>query len=334
MTGTIVLTGISGFIAKHVALRLLQAGHAVRGTLRGMGRADEVRAALRPHLDATLMGRLAFAEADLERDAGWAAAMAGAGAVVHTASPFPLAQPRDEGDLIRPAVEGTRRVLEAARRAGIGRVVVTSSVAAIMNGRPGILTEDDWLDPGDPRATPYERSKVLAERAAWDIAARDGLALTTINPGLVLGPPLDDRFGSSLALVQRFLKGRDPMVPRVGFPVVDVRDVAEMHLRAIERPATAGRRYIASAGSMWMADMCRVLKADHPDRRIPTREAPNLLLRGLALVDRSLAAIVPRLGLREQTSNARAVSEMGMAFVPPDEAVRASARVLVDRALV
>jgi dihydroflavonol-4-reductase len=327
MTETILLTGASGFIAKHVALALLNAGHRVRGTLRRPDRAGEVRDAVAPHLtDPAALGRLEFATADLESDAGWPAAMQGVGAVLHTASPFPIVQPKDPEVLIRPAVQGTRRVLEAAAAAGVGRVVLTSSTVAVLSRhRDRVQTEDDWSPDTGPEATPYARSKTLAERTAWDIAGARGLALTTINPGFVLGPPLDRHFGSSVGLVRRLLAGRDPMMPALGFACVDVRDVAAMHLRALERPATAGRRYLAVAGSMWLTDMGRVLKAAYPGRRIPTRTAPGFVVRLLALGDAELRAALPSMGFLPAVSNARAVAEMAMRFTPLDRALRDTA---------
>lgn len=331
MPETIVLTGVSGFIAKHVALAALNRGHSLRGTLRSLDRADEVRAALKPQLTAPdALDRLSFHPADLERDAGWAEAMAGATALIHCASPFPLSQPKDAQALIRPAVEGTLRVLKAAQTAGIGRVVLTSSTVAVLNeGKDSLQDEDDWCDLHLPGTTAYARSKTLAERAAWDLARSSGLRLTTVNPGLVVGPPLDGQFGSSLDLMLRILKGRDPMLPPIGFPFVDVRDVAEMHLRALERPETAGRRYIAAAGSITLADVGRLFKSLYPTRRIPTREAPRVIVRLLALTDPSVRAILPKLGRLERVSNLRATREMGMTFIPVAEALKASADWLV-----
>lgn len=326
----VLLTGVSGFIAKHVALKLLNAGYAVRGTLRRMDRADEVRAALAPYLTEQA-GELSFVQADLESDAGWADAFQGVTSLVHTASPFPLASPKDPATVIRPAVEGTERVLKAAAAAGVTRVVLTSSTVAVLNETKldTLQDEADWCDTHLPTTSTYAKSKTLAERAAWEIAKARGLKLTTINPGLVVGPPLDEHYGSSLALVERILKGKDPMMPPFGFPMVDVRDVAEMHLRALQRPETAGRRYIASSGSMAMVDMARTLKAAYPTRRLPTREAPAFLIRLLALFDPAIRTILPKLGHLERVSNARAVKEMGIEFIAPKAALLASADWLV-----
>jgi dihydroflavonol-4-reductase len=335
MAQTVLITGISGFIAKHVAARFLQAGYHVRGTIRRSDREVEVRKAVLPAAGPDAADRLTFAVADLERDAGWAEALAGVDVLVHTASPFPIAQPKDESDLIRPAVQGTERVLRAAKAAGVTRVVLTSSVVAVLNeSKTGVQDESDWCDVALPTTTAYGKSKTLAERRAWEIARTEGLALTTINPGFVLGPPLDEHYGSSLGIVERFLKGKDPMQPPFGLPVVDVRDVAEMHLRAVQRPDTSGLRIIASAGSMTFVEMAQVLKAAYPDRRIATRAAPKFALRLLALFDPSIRSILPKLGITERVSNARAVVVLGMVFAKPDQALRDAAAWLVAKGKV
>jgi dihydroflavonol-4-reductase len=323
-----LVTGVSGSIAKHIALRFLQAGWAVRGTLRSPDRADEVRKALAPHLTDKALSRLSFATADLTRDDGWAEAVRGAHAMVHTASPFPMSQPKDAADLVTPAVEGTLRALRFARAAGIRRAVVTSSTVAVINeAKRGIQDETDWCDLTAEGTTAYAMSKTLAERAAWEFVAKEApdMALTVINPGLVMGPPLDRHFGTSLNLVKRILKGRDPMVPMIGFVCVDVRDVAEMHLRAVQQPETAGKRYLAAAGSMTMPDMAMVLKQAYPNRRIATRVAPLFVLRLLALFDPAIKGILPSVGQLHEVSNARARREMGMRFIEPADALRASA---------
>ncbi|MFC2969388.1 NAD-dependent epimerase/dehydratase family protein [Acidimangrovimonas pyrenivorans] len=338
--GRIVLTGASGYIAKHVLLKLLAAGYRVTATLRSPARADEVRAAVAPHLaDAAAQERLDFATLDLTRDDGWAATMAGAEALVHTASPFPLGQPRDEDALIRPAVDGTRRALAAAHAAGIGRVVLTSSSAAIMAGKSDVgrpWTEEDWSDLDHPSATAYVKSKTLAERAAWDFVKKEapGIGLTVINPVVVIGAPLDARFGSSVGIVQRLLAGKDPMVPRMGFPLVDVRDVAEMHLRAVARPETAGRRFIASDRSMWFAEISSLLRQEFPGRRIPRRVAPDWLMKLLGKFDPAIRSILPSLGHVDWVSNARAREVMGMRFRNTADSLRETGHFLIDSGAV
>ena len=332
-----LVTGVTGFIAKHIALRFLQAGWSVRGTLRNPDRAEEVRKALAPHLTEAALARLSFAVADLTADAGWAEAAQGAHLLVHTASPFPMSQPKDAAVLVRPAVEGTLRALRAAHAAGIRRAVVTSSTAAVINDtHAGVQDERNWCDLKSPGTSAYAMSKTMAERAAWDFVAKEApdMALTCINPGLVLGPPLDARFGTSLNVVRRILGGRDPMVPMLGFVCVDVRDVAEMHLRAALLPETAGKRYLAAAGFMTMPDMALVLKTAYPYRRIPTRVAPFFVLRVLGLFDASIRGILPSVGKLFAVSNVRARAEMGMRFIEPADALLASAEWLLSNKAV
>jgi dihydroflavonol-4-reductase len=338
LTQTILLTGISGFIAKHIALACLNRGHHLRGTLRSMSRADEVRAALRPHLtDAAALDRLHFVVADLGHAAGWDHAMSGADAVIHCASPFPLVQPKDEMALIGPAREGTLRVLSAAKSAGISRVVLTSSIAAVVNAANGPEQDETfWSDPSSPEITTYAKSKTLAEKAAWQFAEEKAMDLTTINPGLVVGPPLDRHFGSSLDLIVRILKGKDPMLPDISFPVVDVRDVAEMHLRALENPETIGKRYlsVADGPSLSMIAIGQLFKARFPTRRIATHKAPKAVLQLLSLFDPSIKTILPDLGRRINLSNLRAQTQMGMQFHSADDALIASADWLVKEGLI
>ncbi len=322
-----LITGVSGFIAKHVTLRFLQAGWAVRGTLRSLDRAEEVRQALSPHLTKAALANLSFAKADLTHDDGWAEAARGADVLVHMASPFPMAQPKDPADLINPAVQGALRALRFAYAAGIRRAVLTSSYVAVYDeGKSSVQDESDWCDLNAAGTTAYAKSKTLAERAAWDfVKTAPDLALTCINPGLVLGQPLDRHVGTSLNLVKRLLGGRDPMVPMLGFACVDVRDVAEMHLRAAERSQTAGKRYLASAGTMTMPQMAQLLKSAHPGRRIATKVAPKVLLRLLALFDPAIKGVLPLVGRIPQMSNARAKADMGMQFTSPVDALTASA---------
>ncbi len=331
----IVLTGASGFIAKHILKELLGAGYRVRETIRSAKRADEVRAAVLPHVSTEAGKQLEFVSLDLDRDEGWAGALQGATALVHTASPFPIAQPKNPDDLIKPAVNGTVRALTAARDAGVRRVVLTSSMVAVVNEAKGFpQDETDWCNPDLPTTTAYAKSKTLAERAAWDFVAKvPDMQLTTINPSLVLGPLLDATYGSSVGLVKRLLDGRDPMVPNFAFPLVDVRDVAVMHLRALERPETAGRRYLAADEPISMPDMGRILKSVYPARRIATRAAPAPLMRVLALFDPQVRSILPKLGTVERVSNTRARTQMGITFIPAAEALKATAASLIERGL-
>jgi dihydroflavonol-4-reductase len=335
---TVLVTGSSGYIAKHIVLGLLNAGHAVRGSVRSLARSREVEDAVRPHLaDPAAIDRLSFVELDLEKDTGWASAMDGVDVLMHTASPFPMTQPRHAEDLIRPAVDGALRALRAAKAAGIRRVILTASVACVMYaGFPrtrAVYTEEDWTDGDLTALTPYVRSKTLAERAAWTFVSDEApeMRLTTINPGFVLGAPLDGHFGTSMELVQRFLAGKDPMVPQVMFPIVDVRDVAAMHVRAIDNPAAEGRRFLGSGGMMSFRDIALTLQGAVPDRKIVTRQAPNVLIRLIGMFDRSVGTILPDLGRTFQVSSRAARDVLGIDFVDPRITVAESGRFMASR---
>lgn len=333
MSQTVLLTGITGFLAKHIALGLLNAGYTVRGSLRSPARADEVRDALRGHLkDAAALDRLSFVPLDLARDEGWAEAMAGCDVLMHTASPFPLDQPKDENEVIRPAVDGTLRALKAATEAGVHRVILTSSTVAVSGyAGDGRIDESNWTDLNGPGITPYIKSKTLAEQAAWTHAeAHPELKLTVINPGFILGPALDAHYGTSLQVIERVLAAKDPAIPQFGFSTVDVRDVADMHVAAIAMPASEGKRILSVADFLWFSGIAQTVAARYPDRRIVTRRAPNLLVRLLAVFDPTLRQIVPSLGKRSDVSNARAREVFGMSFRPLDEAVATAAQSVID----
>ncbi|MEM9756503.1 MAG: NAD-dependent epimerase/dehydratase family protein [Pseudomonadota bacterium] len=337
MPAPIVLTGITGYIAKHIALLLLEAGHSVRGSLRSQSRADEVRAALRPQLsDPSLLERLSFVELDLTRDDGWTEALQGASALMHTASPFPLVQPKDPQLAIGPAVEGTKRALNAAAEAGVTRVVLTSSVVAIAYGqepRGTPFTEADWTNTDAPGLTPYTLSKTLAERAAWDMASTHNLDLTTINPGLVVGAPLDPDIGTSLEVLTRLMRSTDPMLPQIGFSCVDVVDVARLHLNALADDATIGQRIIAAERYLSFSDTARLVQDALPDRRITTREAPNVLVRFLGLFDPTIRTILGDLGKRREAASDRAAALLGRPLRDARDSVRETAARLSDMGL-
>ncbi len=336
MTKVVVLTGITGFIAKHIALELLEVGYEVRGTLRSISRALEVQSTLHKHLsDPSALDRLNFVELDLNSEKGWADAMQGADVLIHTASPFPMTQPRNVNDIINPAVDGTLRALRAAHSQGVDRVVLTSSMAAIIHNddatkRP--LTETDWSDPKHRTMTPYALSKVLAEKAAWDfVQIHSGLGLVAINPGLVLGTPLDDKYGTSLGVIERIFNGKDFMMPDITFPLVHVKDVARLHVQAVESDDMLGKRHIAAQGTRSMLDMSHILAAAYPDRNIPIKRAPKMLLFLLAIFDRSLRAILSQLRVRYQIDNTATRNRTGIAFIPCDDALLETARFLAAK---
>lgn len=327
MRKTILLTGISGFIAKHIAVQLLRAGYNLRGSLRDLGRAREIWAALAPYANRA---NLSIVQLDLTKDDHWVEAMEGVTALIHCASPFPLGAPKTENDLIIPAVDGTLRAITSAYAAGVRRAIVTSSTAAMTDiFHRGSMDETTWCDPNLAGTSAYAKSKTLAERAAWDFALARGMELTTINPGFVVGPPLDGHYGSSVSVVARLLRGKDRMVPNISLPLVDVRDVAKAHLRALERPQTAGQRLPCVAGTMTLGEMGHVLKQAYPDRPIPTRIASKAILRAIALFDPKIRAILPELGRNHQISCARTRSALDLRFISAEGALRATAEWLI-----
>ena len=342
MSGELVLvTGGSGFIGAHCILRLLADGHMVRTTVRSRAREAEVREMLR-RAGAEPGERLEFAEADLTSDAGWADAVAGCAYVLHVASPFPVNQPRDADELVRPAREGTLRVLKAARDAGVRRVVQTSSFAAVGYGHPERATpfdETDWTNLDGPGVTAYVKSKTLAERAAWDFIAREGggLELATVNPVGVLGPVLGRDLSSSVELLRSLMEGAVPAAPRTWFGLVDVRDVADLHVRAMTSPAAKGERFIATGGDfLSVIEMARILRAEAGPlgKKAPSWQMPDWLVRLMAVFMPAARATVSELGKMKNATSAKAKRMLGWAPRTPREAILASAESLVALGIV
>ena len=327
-----LVTGGSGFLGGWCVVELLRRGYRVRTTVRDLAREAEVRGRVATQVDAD--DRLSFFAADLGDDEGWAQAVAGCDYVLHVASPFPAAQPKDPDELIVPAREGTLRVLRAALDAGAARVVVTSSVAAVRGGvksAPAPLTEADWTDGDNAELQPYTRSKALAERAAWDLAAERGetAKLAVVNPGAVLGPVLGAESSTSLGIVERLLKGM-PGTPRIGFSVVDVRDVADLQIRAMTAPEAGGERFIAVARFQWMADIAAVLRErlGPAAAKVPKRGIPDFLVRAMGVFDPSVRSIASQLGEKVEMTSAKAESTLGWLPRPVEETIVDCARSL------
>jgi nucleoside-diphosphate-sugar epimerase len=327
MARTVLVTGVTGFLGGHVASDLLAHGYDVRGTVR------DPRTAAVAHLRAAAQrsgGRFDLAAADLLDDAGWDAAVAGVDLVAHVASPTPDGRVTDpESAYVRPAVEGTRRVLHAAARAGVARVALTSSIDAaragheLADGRD--RTEDDWAILH--RADGYARSKALAERAAWGLAAEHGFELVTLLPGLILGPSYTVDTSVSVAVIRQILARELPGLPRMGIAPVDVRDVAAGHRLALETPAAAGRRYILAGEPIWLPEVARALRDALAPRgyRVPTRTLPSWLVRLAARVNPTLRVSLPYLDAPARTPATRARAELGWTARPWRETVADSA---------
>jgi nucleoside-diphosphate-sugar epimerase len=326
----VLVTGGSGFIASHTILQLLAAGHRVRTTVRNLSREADVRAMLK------------VGGANPGDGLSFVAAVAGCEYVLHMASPFPSNVPKDENELIVPAREGALRVLRAARDAGVKRVVMTSSFAAIGYGHPPQqqpFTEKDWTYPKGADVMAYTKSKTLAERAAWEFVEREGsgLELAVVNPVGVFGPVLGPDYATSILLVQKMLVGALPGVPRMAFGVVDVRDVADLHLRAMTNPAAKGERFLAVAGDfMWLIEIAQVLKAriGEAAKRVPTRQLPDWLVRLARFKDPAVKQIIPELGKWKNATSEKAQRVLGWSPRSREDSVVATAESLVRLGLV
>jgi nucleoside-diphosphate-sugar epimerase len=332
--GTVLVTGATGFIAGHCIEELLTHGYAVRGTVRDPATADTA------HLHAIAErtgGSLELVGASLDADAGWAEAAAGCTAVWHLASPNPPSAPRNSDEVVRPAVDGTLRVLRAAADAGtVRRVVLTSSIDAIRHGHGAtrVFTEDDWSDV--KRADPYPMSKVLAERAAWAFVQDRGLELVAVHPGLVLGPLQRAQRTTSAEVIRLLLDRGMPAVPRLGFAIVDVRDVARAHLLATETAAAAGNRYIIAGEHRWMGEIAAVLAAEFGPLgyRVPTARMPHWLMWTVARFDRTIRLALGYVGVPALVSADKAARELGWAPRPAKESIVDMAESLIRHGLV
>lgn len=341
MTDRVLVTGGSGFVGAHCVLALLEAGYSVRTTIRSPQRAADVRSQLAAGGIPDAGDRLEFAVADLLDDAGWAEAVEGCRFVLHVASPFPMTEPKDPDELIRPAREGALRVLRAARDAGVERVVLTSSYAAIGYGHAPTrqpFTEVDWteLDSGRPISA-YVRSKTLAEHAAWDFMAKEGgdMQLATVNPVGILGPVLGPDYSSSVALVKAVREGRLPRLPDVYFGVVDVRDVAGLHLLAMTKPEAAGERFLTTAGDALGAPELALIIRGHlgspAGDKVRTGLMPTWMLKAAAPFSRSVRGSLPDIGVYRNGSSAKARTVLGWRPRSREEAVIATVDTLPPR---
>lgn len=339
MSDTVLLTGISGFLGGHVALALLNAGYTVRGSVRNLDKAGKVRQTLENAGAST--DRLDFVALDLTRDEGWAEAMEGCRYLLHTASPFVIQMPQDKNELLRPAIEGTERAVNAALASDIERIVLTSSMAAIAYGhdpeRAAPFTAADWTDLDGRDVNAYVESKTRAERRAWDLMKAAGREddLVTINPSAILGPLLDDDPGTSAAIIQRLLNGTVPAAPRIPFVLVDVRDVAAAHVAAITGEV-GGKRIPVGERPVFMFEIAQLLRKTHPGYagKLPRFEMPDWAVRIYALFDKDMRGILGELGVRKSLDSSTVEALLGRRLIPADEAAAATAESLIAQKLV
>jgi len=321
----VLVTGGSGYIGSWCVLDLLAAGHVVRTTVRDLAKEPGLRAQL---AQGGADGELTVLAGDLTSDAGWREAVDGCDYVLHVASPTLTSVPRHEDEMIVPARDGVLRVLRAARDSGVRRVVLTSAIGAVAYGHPDRdtpFTEADWSDV-DAGIPPYQKSKTLAERAAWDFIATEGngLELVAVNPVGVLGPVLGADYSPSLGLIRRMLDGEVPASLKFASGYVDVRDVADLHLRAMTDPAAVGERFIAQSGSsLWVRDIAEILRDRLGERasKVPTRELPNWVARAMGTVNPQLRLIVPQLGKNFDASSEKARRVLGWRPRPIEQTI-------------
>ncbi|MDL9978713.1 NAD-dependent epimerase/dehydratase family protein [Microbacterium sp. ASV49] len=324
--------GGTGYLAGWVIAGLLERGYRVRTTVRDVGKASLLLTSIGERVGPDRLAALEIVTADLLADEGWAAAAAGTEFVVHPASPIPLDA---KADLVATAREGTRRVLIAAADAGTRRVVVTSSaLTAMPQDSATIATEDIRSEPVGTRDHRYPDSKILAERDAWSIAAATGMEVTAILPTFMQGPPIGARTApGTIDIMRRLVSGALPAIPRIGWNIVDVRDVAELHIRALENAAAAGQRLLASGTFLWYSGVAEIVRRDFPDAasNVPTRRMPNTVIRALALVNPQLASIRPELGRTHFADSAKAREDLGWTTRDVEATIRDTVQYLLTR---
>lgn len=338
MKEQVLVTGGSGFVGSHCILQLLNAGYAVRTTVRSLGRKQSVIEMLKKG-GASSLENLSFVEANLTSDTGWSEATKGCVYVLHVATPISLEIPKHEDEVIRPAVDGTIRVLRASKQNGVKRVVFTSSFAAIGYGNnPGerLFTEEDWSNLNDKSLSAYVKSKGLAERAAWDFMKNEGgsMELAVVNPMAIFGPLLGSELSSGHQILKQLLDGTMKACPKIDMGIVDVRDVADLHLRAMTHPKAAGQRFLALAGGvMSFHEIAMTLRHNLGEdaSHVTTREIPDWLVRLSAPFNVKARQVVPMLGQVRNASNEKARTVLGWTARSNKEAVLAAARSIIQK---
>ncbi len=339
--GLILVTGATGFVGKWTVILLLQAGYAVRGTIRSLGRAAEVKAGVGTQVDQEALKRLELYEADLLDDKGWSEAMSGVSAVMHVAAAIRGDEPKDQSLVIRPAVEGTERVLRFADQAGVKRVIMTSSVATVGYGHGTTLGGKRTFD--ETFFTKFENlkytwaycvGKTTAERNAWTYAKAHGMELTTIHPGAIVGPAVDADPSISIGLATGLLEGKIPAMPNNGFAVVDVRDVAALHVAALENPASIGERYLATAEYVRFHSVADILRENYPDWQITEKRAPDWIIKLIARFGGPARQIIDDIGNEKHYDTTKSVALLGRPYISGRDAILASAESAIRLGLI
>lgn len=335
----VLLTGISGFLGSHTAIQLLNKGYKVTGTVRDLRRADEIKAIIKKH--SPNIEHLTIVEADLNDAAKWTELTKNTDFVQHIASPFPRVLPKHESELIEPAMNGVLNIMKSAVANNVKRVVITSSVAAVVYGKSKnelntTFTENDWTDESNKKdSTPYFRSKTIAEKAAWNfIKSNPGLELVTVLPGAILGPVLEEDFGTSANIVIKAIDGSMPAVPKIGVEIIDVRSVADLLIKAMELPQANRQRYLASSGYLSFKSIAGILKKEYPFRKIPSKELPDFFVKLLSNFETSLKPILIDLGIKRKIDRSKAVKELNWQPLPMEEAILSCARSVIGLGIV
>ncbi len=339
MTARVLVTGISGFIGSHTAVRLLEKGFQVRGTVRNKDKGERVAARI-CEAAGQPQGSIELVEAELTSDAGWQEAAQDCQYIQHIASPVPVEPPKDREGLVPEARAGAQRVLEAGFGAGAERIVLTSSIASMIGqkgrGKHFKFGESDWTDPNWKKQTAYPVSKTRAEQSAWAYAEAQNLKdrLVTVNPGMVFGPDPFNNGSASLEVVRALMNKDFPRAPKLAFPIADVRDVASIHVSAMTSPKAGGRRLIAAGNTLSFKEMSDVLREAYPKAKLPKGELPNWLLGVIARFDERVVTLLADLGIRHEADNAYVCNLTQVIPRPAKEAVLATAESLVAQGAV
>ncbi len=331
MSDLILVTGASGFVGKWCVVKLLEKGYRVRGTIRTAAKASQVRDTISKLLGADAASRLDLVEADILDDRGWPEALAGVDAVMHVATAIRGDEPKDSSLVIRPAIEGTERVLRFVDAAGIKRIIITSSIATVGYGHGHttgrrVYDETYFTNLDNMRWTwAYCIGKTKAEQAAWAFAEARGLDLTTIHPGAIIGPPLDDDASISVGLVSGLLDGTTPAVPSNGYSIIDVRDVADMHVAALEKPEAIGQRYLATSEYMPFPKVAQVVQELYPDRKVVSNVVPDWIIRLIAMFGGPARQIINDIGNEKVFDGRKGEALMGHPYIPARQSIHDTA---------